>query len=208
MAPRNVRQPPYRLMGGGVDSPGSSLHTRFMTPAHSRRRFLSGVAMAAPALLVPSVVRAAAPVPRALSFVHTHTSEQLRVEYFTAGRYVPDAMAALNRLLRDFRTGEEYAIDPALFDLLHQLQQQTSATRPYEVISGYRSPVTNATLRQRSEGVASGSLHMTGRAIDIRLSDVPLARLRDAARALRLGGVGYYPGSNFVHVDTGRVRAW
>jgi uncharacterized protein YcbK (DUF882 family) len=179
-----------------------------MPPAPSRRRFLSAVALAAPALLVPSVVRAASSAPRALSFVHTHTSERLSLEYFRGGRYVPDALSALNRLLRDFRTGEQRAIDPALFDLLHRLQQRTSAARPYEIISGYRSPATNATLRQRSEGVASGSLHMSGRAIDLRVGDVPLARLREAAVDLRLGGVGYYPGSNFVHVDTGRVRVW
>lgn len=183
-----------------------------MPPSLTRRRFLTTAAMAAPALVLPGLAAASTPVglspTRALSFVHTHTSERLTLEYFDRGRYLPDALSALNRLLRDFRTGAVTAIDPNLFDLLHQLQVHTGATRPYQIISGYRSPTTNAALRQRSEGVASGSLHMIGRAIDIRVDDVPLGRLRDSALALRLGGVGYYPGSNFVHVDTGRVRTW
>lgn len=196
----------------GVDRCGIDLHTRSMPPSVSRRQFLVAAAAAAPALMVPALAAAETPglmaPTRALTFVHTHTSERLSLEYFTRGRYVPDALAALNRLLRDFRTGEVTAIDPNLFDLLHQLQVHTGAGRPYQIISGYRSPKTNAALRQRSEGVASGSLHMSGRAIDIRVDDVPLSRLRDSALALRLGGVGYYPGSNFVHVDTGRVRHW
>lgn len=164
---------------------------------------------AAPALMMPGVLGARTPAgTRALSFVHTHTSERLTAEYFQQGRYVPDALAALNHVLRDFRTGEVHTIEPGLFDLLHELASVTGATRPFQIISGYRSPLTNAALRLRSEGVAAGSLHMVGQAIDVRLADVPLARLRDAALALKRGGVGYYPGSNFVHVDTGRVRSW
>ncbi len=111
-------------------------------------------------------------------------------------------------MLRDFRTGDVHKIDPALLDLLYDLQERAGATRPFEVISGYRSPQTNAALRRRSHGVAGSSLHMQGQAIDIRVGDVPLASLRRAALALRQGGVGYYPASNFVHVDTGRVRTW
>ena len=113
-----------------------------------------------------------------------------------------------DRFLRDFRNGEIGAIDPRLLDLLHRLRATTDSRQPFAVISGYRSPATNAALRLRSIGVASTSLHMRGQAIDIRLADVPLATLRDAARALGAGGVGYYPGSDFVHVDTGRVRTW
>ena len=101
-----------------------------------------------------------------------------------------------------------HPIDPNLLDLLHHLTDLTGTTRPFQVISGYRSPVTNDMLRQKTEGVASGSLHMKGKAIDIRLADVPLATLRQAAVAARRGGVGYYPASDFVHVDTGRVRTW
>jgi uncharacterized protein YcbK (DUF882 family) len=145
---------------------------------------------------------------RALQFAHLHTGERLAVEYCTGGDYVPDALAAVNTLLRDFRTGDVRTIDPALLDLLFDLQGATGSTRPFQVISGYRSPSTNAALRRRSHGVASGSLHMRGQAIDIRVADVPLAGLRRAAQTLRQGGVGYYPASNFVHVDTGRVRVW
>lgn len=147
--------------------------------------------------------------PRVLKFAHLHTAERLEVAYSDGVQYLPDALAAINQLLRDFRTGDVHAIDPKLLDLLHALRDTTGATRPFEIISGYRSPQTNAMLRQRGGGgVASGSLHMVGQAIDIRLPDVPLATLRDAALSLARGGVGYYPSSNFVHVDTGRVRRW
>ena len=117
-------------------------------------------------------------------------------------------MAAINRHLRDFRTGDEHVIDPALLDLLHRLRLTLGAEHPFEVISGYRSPKTNQMLREKSNGVAASSLHMAGKAIDIRVADVTLAALRTAAIDLRAGGVGYYPESQFVHVDTGRVRMW
>lgn len=174
----------------------------------SRRRFLAVVAGAAPVLAMPGWLLADEMSTRALSFVHTHTAERLSVEYFTRGQYLPDALSTVNQFLRDFRTGEVHEIDRGLLDLLHGLVRTTGATRPFQVISGYRSPVTNAALRQRSEGVAAGSLHMKGQAIDIRVADVPLRKLREAALSLHAGGVGYYPGSDFVHVDTGRVRFW
>jgi uncharacterized protein YcbK (DUF882 family) len=178
-------------------------------PGVSRRRFLATMAGALPILAAsPAVLLADPASTRLLRFSHTHTGERLTVEYFSAGRYLPDALGTVNHFLRDFRTGQVHDIDPQLLDLLHEVMSATGATRPFEVISGYRSPQTNAMLRQRSERVASGSLHMKGQAIDIRLSDVPLVRLRTAALALRRGGVGYYPASNFVHVDTGRVRFW
>lgn len=176
----------------------------------SRRQFLTTLA-AAPLALAARPVFAAAPLDlatRVLHFDHTHTGETLAVEYFQRGRYQPDALAAVNHLLRDFRTGDEHAIDPALLDVLFALRQQVEGRQPFAIISGYRSPKTNAALRARSEGVAAHSLHMEGRAIDIRVADVPLATLRRSALALGRGGVGYYPASNFVHVDTGRVRAW
>ncbi|MGE0040070.1 MAG: DUF882 domain-containing protein [Vicinamibacterales bacterium] len=172
----------------------------------SRRRFLATVAIGAPAVLRARPAAAAA--ARTLTFAHTHTGEHLDVEYALGGRYLPDALGAVNHFLRDFRTGDVHPIDPALLDLLYSLGRATGARRPFEVISGYRSPATNAALHARSEGVAVHSLHMEGKAIDIRLGDVPLRALRDAARAARAGGVGYYPASNFVHVDTGRVRTW
>jgi uncharacterized protein YcbK (DUF882 family) len=173
-----------------------------------RRRFLSTLAVATPFAAAPRVSTAAAAEFRALSFRHLHTGEQLEVEYFSDGAYVPDALNAVNRLLRDFRTGEVTTIDPGLLDSLHGLTRLTGSTRPFQVISAYRSPATNHMLHERSSGVASGSLHLKGQAIDIRLADVPLARLRHAALSLARGGVGYYPSSDFVHVDTGRVRSW
>jgi uncharacterized protein YcbK (DUF882 family) len=173
----------------------------------SRRRFVC--ALGAVALSTgPRTATAVAGTERALSFDNLHTGERLNVEYYASGVYVPQALAAVNLLLRDFRTGEVGPIDAALLDLLHRLATATGSRRPFQIISGYRSPATNEALRRRSSGVASASLHTVGQAIDIRLDDVPLETLRDAAVALRSGGVGHYPASNFVHVDTGRLRTW
>lgn len=174
----------------------------------SRRAFLGSLAATLPVLALPSTVAARTGRGRELRFFHTHTSERLVVEYHDGRAYLGDALSTINRFLRDFRTEEVHAIDPGLLDLLHTLSAATETARPFEVISGYRSPQTNQMLRTRSEGVAAGSLHMQGMAIDIRLADVPLDSLRQAARAARAGGVGYYPRSEFVHVDTGRVRFW
>jgi uncharacterized protein YcbK (DUF882 family) len=139
---------------------------------------------------------------------NTHTRDRLTLPFFADGAYLPGSLARLDRFLRDHRTGEEHPIDPALFDLLHELRRTTGTKGPFHVISGYRSPATNARLRSAGEGVAKGSLHLEGRAIDVRLADVSSAVLRDAACELSRGGVGYYRQSDFVHVDTGRVRAW
>lgn len=176
-------------------------------PHRSRRRFLSAIAAAGGALVASRGVVASAR-PKILAFQHLHTGEALTVEYAVGATYVPGALDAVNRLLRDFRTGDIHPIDPALLDLLHRLSASLETRRPFHVISGYRSPATNAALRRQSEGVAGRSLHMVGQAIDIRLAGVPLPSLRDAALALAGGGVGYYPTSSFVHVDTGRVRRW
>lgn len=171
------------------------------------------MAAAAPVLALPSGLYANASgegalLPRELHFVHTHTSERLVVEYFREGQYLPDALSTVNHFLRDFRTEEVHTIQPALLDLLHRLAGVTEARRPFQVISAYRSPKTNAMLRAHSEGVAAGSLHMVGQAIDIRIDAVPLPKLRAAALSLHSGGVGFYPASDFVHVDVGRVRTW
>ncbi len=174
----------------------------------SRRHFVKALA---PGLAVVAASKRLLARPlrsRVLDFVHTHTGERLAVEYFGGGQYVADALASVNHFLRDFRTGDIHAIDPGLLDLLHDLTDLTGTSRPFQVISGYRSPATNEMLRHRSEGVAAGSLHMRGQAIDIRLADVPLGKLRSAAQSVGLGGVGYYPASDFVHVDTGRARSW
>jgi uncharacterized protein YcbK (DUF882 family) len=176
--------------------------------APTRRRFL---AMAATLLASPAVVtsrRAAAAVPRTLSFRHTHTGEDLTITYATGDSYVNDALASVNWFLRDFRNDAVHPIDPRLLDQLHQLATITGTRAHFQVISGYRSPATNHALRANGRGVAERSLHVMGQAIDVRLADIPLADLRDAALSLRAGGVGYYAASQFVHVDTGPVRRW
>jgi uncharacterized protein YcbK (DUF882 family) len=125
--------------------------------------------------------------------------------------YQPDALKEINHILRDFRVNAVKPIDPKLLDLLHELGGTLETDQPFHIISGYRSPHTNTLLRERGgvgTGVASRSLHMEGKAIDIRIPGVKLDHLRGAARSLKLGGVGFYPSSNFVHVDTGRVRYW
>src|SRR5262245_62659055 len=178
-----------------------------MDETTSRRRFLCGAAGLALCLLVPGRARAAVAPARALSFSNLHTGERMRVTYREGGAYVPDALASLDRLLRDHRTGEVHPIDPALFDLLYDLRSATGGS-VFEVISGYRSAATNDALRARSTGIAEKSLHLVGQAIDVRLRGVETASLRRAALRLARGGVGYYPGPDFVHLDTGRVRYW
>ena len=175
----------------------------------SRRRFLSVCGGAAAALLVqPAFAGLASGEERILRFNHLHTGEKLNCAYWCDGQYQPEALAEINHLLRDFRTGEQYPMDPALLDMLHKLQRAMDSRQPFEIISGYRSPKTNNLLRNSSSGVAKKSLHMQGKALDIRLPGRDLNQLRLAARSLRAGGVGYYPDSNFIHVDTGRVRYW
>lgn len=154
-----------------------------------------------------SAPRAAAEA-RQLAFLNTHTGDTFSDAYWLNGDYVPDAMTAINHVMRDHRSGETHAIDPRLLDQLHTLKGLVGASAPFQIISGYRSPATNAALHAQSNGVASRSLHMDGRAIDIRVRGVDLTRLRDAAIGMRAGGVGYYPDPDFIHVDTGRARRW
>jgi uncharacterized protein YcbK (DUF882 family) len=146
--------------------------------------------------------------PRSIAIHNLHTDESIEAIYFDNGVYVPDALAAFNRVLRDFRTGDVHPMEPGLFDLMHTLQTTVESRRPFQIISGYRSPRTNAMLHETSSGVASNSYHMRGMASDIRLPDVELAHLHRAALELGRGGVGYYPTSDFVHVDVGPVRHW
>jgi uncharacterized protein YcbK (DUF882 family) len=186
------------LSGGPEDTAGDV----------SRRRFLGGLASLSALILAPPARALAAREERVLSFFHTHTNDRLTLPYFADGAYLPGSLAQLDSFLRDHRTGERHPIDPGLFDLLHELRQATRTKQAFQVISCYRSPTTNARLRSVGGGVASGSLHLQGRAIDVRLADVPSGVLRDAARELSRGGVGYYRRSDFVHVDTGRVRTW
>jgi uncharacterized protein YcbK (DUF882 family) len=177
-------------------------------PRGARRRFLKHSAIAAVLPLTRQAHASVAPGGRELAMVHTHTRERLAIVYAIQDAYRPDALALLNRFLRDHYSGAVAPIDPRLFDLLHQVSRLVGGTQPFEVISGYRSAVTNETLRTtRGGGVARHSLHVEGRAIDVRLPGVALADLRDAAASLKAGGVGYYPGQ-FVHIDTGRTRRW
>ena len=146
---------------------------------------------------------------RSLSFFHTHTGKSLELTYWSDGEYRQEALQQLSEFLADWRNGEETDIDPELFDLLYRLQQAAESKGRFEVISAYRSPETNDMLRQRSNGgVASKSQHLLGKAIDVRLSDVDSRVLYETALSLEAGGVGYYSKSDFVHVDTGRVRRW
>ena len=145
---------------------------------------------------------------RVLKFYHTHTGDSLQVVYFRRGDYDPEALDQLKVFLADWRNGKQHDLDPKLMDILWQLQQATGSSNTWEVISAYRSPETNEMLRSRSSGVASKSQHLLGTAIDVRLRGTELEVLRDNARSLKLGGVGYYAKSDFVHVDTGRVRYW
>jgi uncharacterized protein YcbK (DUF882 family) len=149
--------------------------------------------------------------PRRVRFHNLHTDEKLDAVYWEDGQYVPDALHAVNHVLRDFRTGDVHPMDPGLLNLLVMLSEKTETNSPFYVISGYRSPQTNTMLRDEGgsgTGVAKKSLHLQGQAIDIRLGDVQLSHLHNAALSLGRGGVGYYPTSDFVHVDVGAVRQW
>ncbi len=182
-----------------------------MTPPQtpSRRRFLFQSAVLPAATALPAWARASSAGGRQLDLLNTHTQERLDLVYAVGGDYLDPSLSRLNLFLRDHYTGEVGSMDPLLFDQLYQVRMLLGAHMPYEVISGYRCPETNAHLRQKGRGgVAKKSLHMEGRAIDVRLPGVPLAELRDAALSLQAGGVGFYPESQFVHLDTGRIRRW
>ena len=198
------------------------------TTKHDRRQFLhKAIKLTAGGVALPFAGAAKAGYPqrpaqesvaglvsgeqRVLAFNHTHTRERIDLTYAVNDQYVPDALRTLNRFLRDHYSGTVGQIDPQLFDLLHQVRHVLGGKSlpAFEVISGYRCPETNSHLRNsRGGGVAKRSLHMEGKAIDVRLPGVPLAELRDAAISLDAGGVGYYPSEQFVHIDTGRVRRW
>lgn len=145
---------------------------------------------------------------RRISFRNTHTNESFSGVYRIGNKYLPDAFDRINHVMRDHRTGETFPIDPRVMDIIYSVHQITGQTTPYDVLSGYRCPESNAGLRKNSGGVAKNSLHMTGQAIDLRMPGYSTARLRDIAKSLKAGGVGYYSRSNFVHMDSGGVRSW
>lgn len=173
----------------------------------ARRGVLRIFGWAALSLALPFAPAAWAAAPRSISLYHTHTGERFEGVYFEGGQYLPDAVAELSHLLRDFRTGDVREFDARLFDTLYALNL-ACGEGTYEVVSAFRSERTNQMLRMQSKRVAKDSLHVAGRAIDIRMSGRETRRLRDAALALQQGGVGYYARSNFVHLDTGPVRTW
>lgn len=190
------------------DSPDSTLSNCLI----GRRRAL-GFGLGAVALGIASPVRGAlAALPtsgeRSLGFLNTQTNEKLVATYWRNGIYDKGALKDINYVLRDHRTGEIARMDPNLLDLLVELHRRTASRKAFQIISGYRSPKTNAMLAAASDGVAKHSLHMEAKAVDIRLYDVKLADLRDTAIGMKSGGVGFYSRSDFVHVDTGRVRRW
>jgi uncharacterized protein YcbK (DUF882 family) len=149
-----------------------------------------------------------ADAPRRIALLNLHTDERLDIEYFREGAYLPDALSSIEVLLRDFRTGQRHSIDPGLMDYLLNVAHTLGVDPEFTVISGYRSPQTNALLRERSAGVAQRSLHMDGRAIDVRMARIDCASLAAHALDLKRGGVGYYRASDFVHLDTGAFRTW
>lgn len=176
-----------------------------------RRKFLGagiGAAVCAVSLPVRAYMRPSIEKARRLSFESLHTGERLSTVYWTDGQYLSGPMGEIDQVLRDFRTNVVHAMDPRLLDLLSALNNLFGGNAVFQVISGYRSPETNRMLVAASDGVAKGSLHLQGQAIDIRIPGVALKSLRDAAMSLKAGGVGFYPRSDFVHVDTGRVRYW
>jgi uncharacterized protein YcbK (DUF882 family) len=178
-------------------------------PTVGRRRFIAGAAAAALCAIAAPAIAAPRPLPRrVIAFDHLHTGERLSLVYWAQGRYVPGALARVNYLLRDFRTGDVHPIDPRLLDLLAAVSARLDTREPYEIVSGYRSPATNEWLREHTEGVASNSLHMQGLAVDVRIPGRSLSALHRTALALKGGGVGYYPRSDFVHVDVGPPRRW
>jgi len=182
------------------------------THSNSRRRFLIGAGtLVAAAAIRPRPLFAQSLIitpERTLSFYNLHTGENLKTVYWAEGKYIPESLSDVNHFLRDFRNNEIKPIDLNLLNLLHAITLQLDTSKPIQIISGYRSPTTNALLHARSSGVAKHSLHMDGMAADIRIAGHDLRELHKVAVAMHGGGVGYYSRSDFVHVDVGRVRYW
>ncbi len=178
----------------------------------NRRRFLEIGLVTAASCLLPSELIAALkePVPseRSLSFYNIHTGESLEAVYWANGKYLSEPLAEMNHILRDHRTGKEVSFDTRLLDLLYSIGMKLEVREPFYIISGYRSPKTNALLRKWDGGVARKSLHMYGKAVDIRLPGFRLSSLRRVAMEQKDGGVGYSPRSGFIHLDLGSVRYW
>lgn len=191
-------------------SKGVNLEISGCQPARTGRRaaLRLGAAAFVAAAAGPALAGITGRPVRMLTLRNLHTEETVRATYWADGVWQVDGLRRINHVLRDFRTGEVMDIDPGLLDLMHRLAALAGTDRPFEVYSGYRSPRTNAQLADQNSGVARKSLHMQGKAVDLRLPGVKLSSLRRAAMSLQAGGVGYYPRSGFIHVDTGAVRFW
>lgn len=200
----------FLAMGAGAAAAaGVAVSVELLRPSSPLLRSAPQAATGRPA--VRPLQSAALPFagPRRAHLHNLHTGEVLDAVYWESGRYVPDALAEAMRVMRDWRNGKEHVMDPRLFDVLHGVQQKLGTkSKPFQLISGYRSPQTNAMLHAESGQVASHSQHMQGKASDIRVEGVELVHVRNAALSLRAGGVGFYPVSDFVHVDVARVRTW
>lgn len=177
---------------------------------NQRRSFLKSSVVLASAIGLPGLAKAAQPAPaeRTLRLYNTHTGESLRSVFWAEGQFIPDALKDINKLLRDHRNDKIADMDPKLILLLNDVSDKFGEGQTLHIISGYRSPESNAKLAAASDGVAKHSMHMDGKAIDIRMPGKNLAQLHKAAMSMKAGGVGYYPDSQFVHMDTGRVRYW
>ena len=194
---------------GIIATPENRLPAVVSTETISRRDFLRLGSGVAAGFLCPVALASLRLQPeRSLAFYNTHTGESLQTVYWAAGEYLEDGLREINTVLRDHRADETYPMDRNLLDLLTALQAEVNCRDAFHVISGYRSPVTNASLRGKSSGVARRSYHMQGKAIDIRLPGCALANLHKAALSLKAGGVGSYAASDFIHVDVGPVRRW
>lgn len=191
---------------------GAGVRSRNVVEAKvNRRRFLELTAAGSASLIVSKPVAALSypsMAARKLHFYNLHTSESLTAVYWRDGTYLPEGLAKISYHLRDFRTGGIKPIDPTLLNILHQVTSSIEFDQPINVISGYRTPATNAMLAARSDKVAPNSFHMRGQAIDIRLPGFATTGVRDIALGISRGGVGYYPESDFIHLDTGPIRAW
>lgn len=175
---------------------------------NQRRSFLKASLVLASSVPLIGKAASAAPAERKLSLYNTHTGESLNRVFWAEGQFVPDALQDINKVLRDHRNNAVAIIDPQLLLLLDQVNAKMGSSNTLHIISGYRSPQSNALLGATTTGVATHSMHMDGKAIDIRMPGRNLAQVRKAAMSLRGGGVGYYPDSQFVHMDTGRLRSW
>jgi uncharacterized protein YcbK (DUF882 family) len=181
---------------------------------HTRRNILVAAgataigALAAPSFPMPAIALPAAPYKRSLACHNLRTGDKLDIVYWAEGKYLPEASREIARVMRDGRTDQVHTIDDRLVDLMARLRGTLRSTQPIQVVCGYRSPETNEMLHETTEGVAANSLHMYGEAVDLRVVDRPLRYVHRVAVSLKAGGVGYYPHSNFVHVDVGPIRHW